>query len=122
MFRLMLALIISSSAVAAFAEEPVSEVIAPPATDVPVYTTDKLDRPYEIIGEVRAGVRKLTPFSSRPSEAKIYRNLWERARKLGADAVINAQYGENRGSLTSYGTTEATGTAVRFVKAPESAE
>ena len=119
MLRMIFALTISSSAVVAFAEEPASEVIAPPATDVPVYATDKLDRPYEVIGEVRAGVRKLTPFSSKPTEAKIYRNLWERARKLGADAVINARYGDNRGSLTSYGTTEATGTAVRFVKVPE---
>ena len=60
---------------------------------VPVFPYDITDRPYEVLGEVKAGVRKATVFSKSPSQEKIYKELWERARKLGADAVVKAQYG-----------------------------
>jgi hypothetical protein len=55
---------------------------------VPVFPYDITDRPYKVLGEVKAGVRKATMFSKSPSQAKIYRELWERGQKLGADAVI----------------------------------
>jgi hypothetical protein len=42
---------------------------------VPVFPYDIKDRPYEVIGEVTAGVRKATAFSKSPSQAKIYREL-----------------------------------------------
>jgi hypothetical protein len=61
---------------------------------VPVFPHDITDRPYRVLGEVKAGVRKATMFSKSPSQAKIYRELWERGRKLGADAVIKASYGD----------------------------
>lgn len=72
------------------------------------------DRPYEVIGEVKAGVRKATIFSKKSSEEKIYRELWERAEKLGADAVINANYGNSHVTAFSWGKTNASGTAIRF--------
>ena len=50
------------------------------------------------------------------SQKKIYRELWERARKLGADAVINATYGDSHISAMSWGQTNAKGTAIRFKK------
>ena len=81
---------------------------------VPVFPGDITDRPYVVVGEVKAGVRKATVFSGAASEKKIYRELWERAEKMGADAVINAKYGESHVALTSWGKTNATGTAVRF--------
>jgi hypothetical protein len=81
---------------------------------VPVFPGDITDRPYVVVGKVKAGVRKATIFSKESSEGKIYRELWERAEKMGADAVINAQYGEAHVSLTSWGKTNATGTAIRF--------
>jgi uncharacterized protein YbjQ (UPF0145 family) len=81
---------------------------------VPVFPHDLKDRKYEVLGEVKAGVRKATAFSKSPSQAKIYRELWERADKLGADAVINASYGDAHISAFSWGKTNATGTAIRF--------
>ena len=81
---------------------------------VPVFPHDFTDRPYVVIKEVKAGVRKATIFSKESSQNKIYRELWERAEKLGADAVIKAQYGESHVSLMSWGKTNATGIAIRF--------
>jgi uncharacterized protein YbjQ (UPF0145 family) len=84
---------------------------------VPVFAYDLPDHPYTVIGEVQAGIRKATVFSKEASQAKIYRELWERAEKLGADAVINAKYGDSHVSAMSWGKTNATGTAIRFTAA-----
>lgn len=81
---------------------------------VPVFPNDITDRPYVIVGEVKAGVRKATVFSKEASQEKIYKELWERAEKLGADAVINANYGDSHISAMSWGKTNATGTAIKF--------
>src|ERR1044072_3852636 len=81
---------------------------------VPVFPYDIKDRPYEVVGEVKAGVRKATVFSKSPDQGKIYRELWERAEKLGADAVIKANYGDAHMTAFSWGKTNATGTAVKF--------
>jgi uncharacterized protein YbjQ (UPF0145 family) len=87
------------------------------AVGVPVFPHDITDRAYEVVGEVKAGVRKATIFSKEASQSKIYKELWERAEKLGADAVIKAQYGESHISAMSWGKTNATGTAIRFTGA-----
>jgi uncharacterized protein YbjQ (UPF0145 family) len=84
---------------------------------VPVFPYDITDRPYTVLGEVKAGVRKATVFSKSPSQKKIYRELWERAEKLGADAVINANYGDAHMTALSWGKTNATGTAIKFLPA-----
>jgi uncharacterized protein YbjQ (UPF0145 family) len=89
-------------------------VVMNDAVGVPVFPHDITDRPYEVVGEVKAGVRKATIFSKEASQGKIYKELWERAEKLGADAVIKAQYGESHISAMSWGKTNATGTAIRF--------
>ena len=82
---------------------------------LPVFPYDITDRPYEVLGEIETNVRKATIFSKAPSQEKIYRELWERAERMGADAVINASYGDARVTLTSWGASKATGTAVRFL-------
>lgn len=84
---------------------------------VPVFPNDITDRPYEVVGEVKAHVRKATIFSKDASQAKIYRELWERAAKLGADAVVKASYGDSHVTALSWGSTTATGTAIRFTPA-----
>lgn len=89
---------------------------------VPVFPNDITDRPYAVVGEVEAKVRKATIFSKEASQAKIYRELWERAEKLGADAVIKANYGDSHVTLMSWGATKATGTAIRFKPAAAPAE
>ncbi len=92
-------------------------VVVNEAVGVPVFPHDITDRSYEVVGEVKAGVRKATIFSKEASQEKIYKELWERAEKLKADAVINASYGESHVTAMSWGKTNATGTAIRF-KAP----
>ena len=82
---------------------------------VPVFPHDITDRPYKELGEVKAEVRKATVFSKASDQAKIYRELWERGEKLGADAVIKAQYGDARVTMMSWGSSAATGIAIKFV-------
>lgn len=81
---------------------------------LPVFPYDIKDRPYTVVGQVKAGVRKATVFSKSPDQKKIYKELWERAEKLGADAVINASYGEAHVTAFSWGKSNATGTAIKF--------
>jgi hypothetical protein len=98
----------------AFAGEKKQFVVVNEDVGVPVFPYDFKDRPYDVLGEVKAGVRKATAFSKSPSQEKIYRELWERAEKLGADAVINANYGDAHVSAFSWGKANAKGTAIRF--------
>ena len=85
---------------------------------VPVFATDLPDRPYTVLGEVQAKVRKATIFSKEASQEKIYRELWERGEKLGADAVVNAGSGNSHVTALSWGSTTATGTAGKFNDGP----
>lgn len=82
---------------------------------VPVFPYDITDRPYKVLGEVKAGVRKATMFSKSPAQEKIYRELWERGQKLGADAVVKATYGNSHVTAFSWGKANATGVAVKFL-------
>src|SRR3546814_9995827 len=88
------------------------------ALPISVFAYDLTDRAYTVVGEVTAGVRKGSVFSKEASQTKIYRELWERAEKLGADAVINAKYGDSHISAFSWGKTNATGTAIKFAAVP----
>lgn len=81
---------------------------------VPVYPYDITDRPYEVLGEVHANVRKATVFSKAPDQAKIYRVLWKDALKMHADAVIKVHYGDPHVTFVSWGSVAASGTAIRF--------
>lgn len=85
------------------------------ALPLPVTASDVNDKTYEVIGNVEANVRKATAFSPAPSQEKVYKELWERAVKLRADAVINATYGESKIGLFSWGQRKAVGTAIRFI-------
>lgn len=82
--------------------------------DPPVIAGDVSDRPYTVVGQITAGVRKATVFSKSSSPEKIYRELWERGKKMGADAIVHAAYGEAHISAMSWGQTTATGIAVKF--------
>lgn len=105
---------VSLAAPAYAAGEKKTYVMVNEEVGVPVFPYDIKDRPYEVVGEVKAGVRKATVFSKSPSQEKIYRELWERAEKLGADAVINASYGDAHMTAFSWGKSNATGTAIKF--------
>jgi uncharacterized protein YbjQ (UPF0145 family) len=102
-------------------DPPKAFVVVNESVGVPVFPGDISDRPYDVVGEVTAGVRKATIFSKEASQAKIYKELWERAEKLGADAVINAKYGDSHVTAMSWGKTNATGTAIKFKPAAAAA-
>lgn len=89
------------------------------AMAVPVIEGDISDRPYRVIGHIQTGVRRATVFSKDSSREKIFRELWERGRKLGADAVIKAQYGVARIRALSWGSTDAQGLAIKFLSDAE---
>ena len=95
--------------------QPKAPIMMNDDVGVPVFPYDITDRPYKVLGEVKAGVRKATMFSKSPSQAKIYRELWERGQKLGADAVIKASYGDAHVTAVSWGKANATGTAIKFL-------
>jgi hypothetical protein len=82
---------------------------------VPVIAGDINDRPYRVVANIETNVRKMTVFEKDPSEAKVYRELWERARKVGADAVVNAKYGETLYGGWTWGRRHATGQAIKFL-------
>jgi uncharacterized protein YbjQ (UPF0145 family) len=110
-------LLVAISAPIAAKDAKKSYIVVNEDVGVPVFPNDITDRPYTVLGEVKAGVRKATVFSKEASQEKIYKELWERAEKLGADAVINAKYGDSHVSFMSWGKTNATGTAIKFTKA-----
>ena len=89
----------------------------PPVTDA-----DITDHPYRVLGQIETTVRKTTVFDKRPSRQKVFKELWERAEKLGADAVIKARYAsedaDQNSSWLPQGTSigaRATGLAVKFL-------
>ena len=86
---------------------------------VPVTTGDITDRPYRVIGHITKGVHKATIFHADPSYDKVMRELWEKARKMKADAVIHAQFGEARNRGFVKGGRDARGTAIQFLKGAE---
>lgn len=107
--------VITSANISAAAPAEKKFVVVNEEVGVPVFPYDITDRPYTVIAEVKAGVRKATIFSKAPSQEKIYRELWERGEKLGADAVIKAQYGDAHVTALSWGSSSATGIAIKFV-------
>ncbi|CAN5687450.1 hypothetical protein BH11PSE6_BH11PSE6_25400 [soil metagenome] len=113
---LSLAVLLATGAAPAIAKDKPAKtyIVVNEDVGVPVFAYDITDRPYTVIGEVKAGVRKATVFSKEASQEKIYRELWERAEKLGADAVIKATYGDSHVSAMSWGKTNATGIAIKF--------
>ncbi len=85
-----------------------------PTIGVPVYPGDLRDMPYVVVGPVKASAGKMTPFSNDADQAALYRALWRKAQKMGADAVINVRYGDAHVSAFSWGKTNITGTAIKL--------
>lgn len=107
--------IMSAQSLPAQAEDKGEFVVVNEEMGVPVFPYDVTDKPYKIVGPVKAGVRKATMFSKEPSQKKIYNELWERGKKMGADAIVNATYGDSHISALSWGKTNALAFAVKFL-------
>jgi hypothetical protein len=80
---------------------------------LPVYEGNT-DKPYVVVGEIKDNLRKPFAFMASPTKAKIYAEIWERARKMGADAVINARFGETQRTMFDHGRTPISGTAIKY--------
>ena len=83
------------------------------AIDVPVYEGG-VQRPYVVVGQIKANLRKHFSFQPNPTKAEIFAEIWERAEKLGADAVIDARFGPTKATLFDHGRTPISGTALKF--------
>jgi hypothetical protein len=91
------------------------------AQTVPVYE-GSVDRPFIVVGEIRDNLRKHFAFQANPTKEKIFEELWERGRKLNADAVINAKFGATKGTPFNHGRTPISGTAIKYTDGPKPQE
>lgn len=107
-----IALFLAAQNISPPAQPSYADIIRMP---VPVIAGDITDRPYRLVAEIQTNVAKATYFSKDPSEAKVYRELWERARKVGAHAVVNARYSEAVPGGWTWGRRKAYGQAIRFL-------
>ena len=82
-------------------------------TAIPVFKGDSA-RPYIVVGEIKDNLRKPFALMANPSEDKILAEIWERARKMGADAVINARFGKTERTILNHGRTPISGTAIKY--------
>lgn len=112
---------LTAHAAAVAKDKPQHFVVVNEDVGLPVFPYDITDRPYEVVGEIETSVRKATLLSKSPSQQKIYKELWERAEKLGADAVVKASYGDAHVTAVSWGASKAHGVAVRFLPPTASA-
>jgi hypothetical protein len=82
----------------------------------PVTPHDISDRRYRVLGRIETTVKKSIAFEGAADDAKAYKELWERAVKLGTDAVVHAQVGKpQHPAFGAWGAREATGEAIRFL-------
>ena len=80
---------------------------------VPVFRGD-VKRPYVVVGQIKDNLRKPFAFLPNPTAEKILAEIWERARKMGADAVINARFGKTERTMFNHGRTPISGTAIKY--------
>ncbi len=82
------------------------------ADQIEIHAGD-IDRPYTVIGPVKANASATTIVSKRPTADQGDENLRAAAAKVGADAVINVS--SKRGvSMRSWKALKVEGTAVTF--------
>lgn len=108
---LMVAIVLENIAVSETIQSP--EIVESSEITVPVYAGD-IEKAYRVIGVVNDNLRKHFAFQANPSKEKIYAEIWERGRKMGADAVINARFGETKRTLFNHGSTPISGTAIKY--------
>lgn len=73
------------------------------------------DKKFNELGPVEVSVKKLTVFHKDPTKEQANEALIEKARIIGADAVIKVTYKSGIG-FTTWGYIDAKGTGVKFVE------
>lgn len=71
-------------------------------------------RKFKEISPIEISIKKLTIFHQDPTKEQANQALIEKAREIGADAVINVKYKSGIG-FTTWGYIDANGTGVKFV-------
>ena len=71
------------------------------------------DRKYKELGSVEVSVKKLTVFHKDPTKEQANEALIEKARLIGADAVIKVTYESGIG-FTTWGYIDAKGVGIKF--------
>jgi hypothetical protein len=93
-------------------------VAAPPHTSnfdgFIVTEGDISDRPYTELGPVTAKAGKFSWVSRNPDRGDIDMKLRNKARQMGADAVVRVRYTPTGASLTSWGGIKGEGVAIRY--------
>lgn len=93
-----------------------SETASAPAINleaVVLILEDIPDRKYQELGPIEVSVKKLTLFHKDPTRKQADAALTEKARIMGADAVIKVTYKSGIG-LTTWGYIDAKGTGVKW--------
>ena len=70
-------------------------------------------RKFKEISPIEVSIKKLTIFHQDPTKEQANQALIEKAREIGADAVINVKYKSGIG-FTTWGYIDANGTGVKF--------
>ena len=81
-------------------------------TNIQILEGDLTDTTYSVIGPIEAKVKKLTIFHKNPTKEQVDIVLVEKAKKMGANAVINVSYSGGVG-FTTWGYMKGEGTAVK---------
>jgi hypothetical protein len=96
-------------------------VAAPPHTSnfdgFIVTEGDISDRPYSELGTVTVKAGKLTWVSKNPDRGDVDIKLRDKARQMGADAVVRVQYTPTGASAMSWGGIKAEGVAIKYTTA-----
>jgi hypothetical protein len=90
------------------------DAVSAPKTDV-LISEGVPDRKYSELGPIEVSVKKLTAFNKDPTKEQANEALVEKARSIGADAVIKVTYQSGVG-MTTWGYMDAKGIAVKFIK------
>ena len=84
-------------------------------THVIISEGDLPDRKYKEVGPIEVSVKKLTAFHKNPTKKQANEALVEKARLIGANAVINVIYQSGIG-FTTWGYMDAKGTGVKIAE------
>lgn len=71
------------------------------------------NRKYTAVGPIEVSIKKLTAFHKNPTKEQVNEALSEKARAIGADAVVNVTFKSGIG-LTTWGYIDAKGTGVKL--------
>lgn len=95
--------------------ESASVPMAKPSARVLLAEDSLPGRKYTELGPIEVSVKKLTIFQKDPSREQVDEALIERARSIGADAVVNIKYTSGIG-FTTWGYIDAKGVGVKLAE------